>query len=166
MSRGNAQLQVVFVCTGNICRSPAAENMFRHIASREGLLGDLRIDSAGTGGWHEGEAPDPRSAAALRASGYPSEGRARALRAEDIRSVDLFVCMDRSHVRDLIARGAASEKVVLIRDFDGRRDHDEVPDPYYGGDDGFAEMIAMLEASMDGLVARVREEIARKKGGA
>jgi protein-tyrosine phosphatase len=166
MSHGSTPLHIVFICTGNICRSPAAENIFRAVAAREGLLGDVRIDSAGTGGWHEGEAPDPRSAAALRASGYPADGRARALRAGDLDAFDLFVCMDRTHVRDVVARGAAREKVVLIRHFDDRRDYDEVPDPYYGGDDGFAGMIAMLEASMDGLVARVRAEIARKNGGA
>ncbi|MFM7133858.1 MAG: low molecular weight protein-tyrosine-phosphatase [Planctomycetota bacterium] len=166
MARGSTPLHIVFICTGNICRSPAAENIFRAVAAREGLLGELRIDSAGTGGWHEGEAPDPRSAAALRASGYPVDGRARALRAGDLDAFDLFICMDWTHVRDVVARGAPPERVVLIRTFDTGRAHDDVPDPYYGGDDGFAEMIAMLEASMDGLVARVREEIARKNGGA
>jgi len=158
------RLRIVFICTGNICRSPAAENIFRHRAEAEGLLPELEIDSAGTGGWHEGEAPDARSAAALRHAGYPVDGRARPLRARDYGAFDLFVCMDRTHVREVVDRGAPRERVVLIRHFDDTRSHDDVPDPYYGGHEGFTEMIAMLEASMDGLFARVREELARKRG--
>jgi protein-tyrosine phosphatase len=74
--------------------------------------------------------------------------------------------MDRSHVREVLARGAPRERVVLVREFDDARLHDDVPDPYYGGREGFTEMIRMLEAAMDGLVARVRREIAEKRGGA
>ncbi|MFZ9916051.1 MAG: hypothetical protein ACO3IB_12050, partial [Phycisphaerales bacterium] len=131
---------------------------------KAGLLPDLAIDSAGTGDWHEGEDPDPRSAAALRASGYPDAGTARGLRDHDFLHHALFVCMDRTHVREVVDRGAPRERVVLIRHFDDTRSHDDVPDPYYGGPEGFTEMIAMLEASMDGLFARVREELARKRG--
>ena len=166
MGSARGPFRIVFICTGNICRSPAAENIFREHARRAGLLPDLAIDSAGTGGWHEGEGPDPRSVHALRGAGYAAEGTARGLRDGDFLGHDLFVCMDRSHVRDVVARGAPRDRVVLMRDFDPARGHDEVPDPYYGGDEGFAEMIAMLEASMDGLLGRVREEIARKRGGA
>jgi protein-tyrosine phosphatase len=165
MSRAREPFRIVFVCTGNICRSPAAENIFRERARREGFLRDLEIDSAGTGDWHEGEDPDPRSAEALREAGYAVEGTARGLRERDFLHHDLFICMDRSHVREVLARGAPSDRVVLIREFDDGRAHDDVPDPYYGGRDGFTEMVAMLEASMDGLVARVRAGIARKHGG-
>ncbi len=166
MSRAREPFRIVFICTGNICRSPAAENIFREHARKAGILPELEIDSAGTGDWHEGEAPDQRSVDALRGAGYPADGRARGLRANDFLHHDLFVCMDRSHVRDVIALGAPGERVVLLRHFDEGRAHDDVPDPYYGGREGFTEMIAMLEASMDGLVGRVREEIARKRGGA
>ena len=166
MSRAREPFRIVFICTGNICRSPAAENIFREHAREAGILPDVAIDSAGTGDWHEGEDPDPRSAEALREAGYPDEGTARGLRDHDFLHHDLFVCMDRSHVRDVIARGAPKERVVLMREFDADRAHDDVPDPYYGGRDGFTEMIAMLEAAMDGLVERVRVEIARKRGGA
>ena len=107
-----------------------------------------------------------RSAEALREAGYPDEGTARGLRDNDFLHHDLFVCMDRSHVRDVVARGAPKGRVVLIREFDPRRGHDDVPDPYYGGREGFTDMIRMLESAMDGLVARVRDEIARKRGGA
>lgn len=166
MSRAREPFRIVFICTGNICRSPAAENIFREHARKAGILPDVAIDSAGTGDWHQGEDPDPRSAEALREAGYPDEGTARGLRDHDFLHHDLFVCMDRSHVRDVVARGAPKERVVLIREFDPRRGHDDVPDPYYGGRDGFTEMIAMLEAAMDGLVERVRAEIAKKRGGA
>lgn len=159
MSRGNRPAEpfrIVFVCTGNICRSPAAECVFRHFARLEGLDAKVEIDSAGTGGWHEGEAPDRRSQRALRDRGYPVEGRARALVAGDYAKWDLFVCMDRSHVRAVVAEGAPRDRVVLLRAFDAARAHDEVPDPYYGGDDGFDDMMTMIEASMTGLVAHVR----------
>jgi protein-tyrosine phosphatase len=165
MSSAHGPFRIVFICTGNICRSPAAENIFRERARRAGLLPDLAIDSAGTGDWHEGEDPDPRSAEALRASGYPDAGTARGLRDHDFLHHDLFVCMDRSHVREVVARGAPADRVVLIRTFDTGRAHDDVPDPYYGGVEGFTEMIAMLEAAMDGLVDRVRTDITRKRGG-
>jgi protein-tyrosine phosphatase len=166
MSRAREPFRIVFICTGNICRSPAAENIFRERAREAGLLPDLVIDSAGTGDWHEGEDPDHRSADALRVAGYPVEGTARGLRDADFAAHDLFVCMDGSHVREVIARGAPRERVVLLRHFDGARSHDDVPDPYYGGRDGFTEMVAMIEAAMDGLVGRVRGDIARKRGGA
>ena len=165
MSGALEPYRIIFVCTGNICRSPAAENIFRVRAREAGLLPDLVIDSAGTGDWHEGEDPDHRSAQALREAGYSVEGTARGLRDEDFLRHDLFVCMDRSHVRDVLARGAPKERVVLVRHFDDARSHDDVPDPYYGGREGFTEMIRMLEATMDGLVARVRGEIAKKRGG-
>lgn len=160
--------RIVFVCTGNICRSPAAECVFRHFARLEGLSAHVEIDSAGTGGWHAGEAPDRRSQRALRERGYPVEGRARALGSDDYARWDLFVCMDRGHVREVVAEGAPRERVVLLRAFDEARAHDEVPDPYYGGDDGFDGMMTMIEASMSGLVAHVRAAVAarRAEGGA
>ncbi|MFM7259978.1 MAG: low molecular weight protein-tyrosine-phosphatase [bacterium] len=163
MSRAREPYRVIFICTGNICRSPAAENIFREHARRAGILPELEIDSAGTGDWHEGDDPDHRSADALRDAGYAADGTARGLRARDFAHHDLFVCMDRSHVRDVVAQGAARERVVLIRHFDDSRDQDDVPDPYYGGRDGFTDMIRMLEASMDGLLARVRDELARRR---
>jgi protein-tyrosine phosphatase len=166
MSGAHEPYRIIFICTGNICRSPAAENMFREHARKAGILPDLAIDSAGTGDWHEGEDPDHRSAQALREAGYPADGTARGLRSAEFLHHDLFVCMDRSHVRDVLARGAPRERVVLVREFDDARLHDDVPDPYYGGREGFTEMIRMLEAAMDGLVARVRREIAEKRGGA
>jgi protein-tyrosine phosphatase len=166
MSRAREPYRIIFICTGNICRSPAAENIFREHARKAGILDAIEVDSAGTGDWHEGDDPDHRSVHALREAGYAADGTARGLRAHDFAHHDLFVCMDGSHVRDVIARGAPRDRVVLMRHFDAARGHDDVPDPYYGGREGFTEMIAMLEAAVDGLVKHVSREIARKRGGA
>ncbi len=166
MSRTREPYRIIFICTGNICRSPAAENIFREHARRAGILAEIEVDSAGTGDWHEGDDPDHRSVHALREAGYAADGTARGLRDRDFLHHDLFVCMDGSHERDVVARGAPRERVVLMRAFDPARAHDDVPDPYYGGREGFTEMIVMLEAAVDGLVERVRGEIARKRGGA
>ena len=166
MSSHSALYRVVFVCSGNICRSPAAENVFRARAERAGILPKLAIDSAGTHGFHEGERPDRRSLAVLRAAGYPTEGHARELRESDFRgrdAHDLYVCMDRTHERHVLAAGAPRERVVLLRGFDPSSGAADLPDPYYGGDDGFDDMLAMIERAMDGLLARVDAEIAARK---
>lgn len=170
MSPHSALYRIVFVCSGNICRSPAAENVFRARAERAGLLARLlprlAIDSAGTHGYHEGEPPDRRSLAVLRAAGYPTEGCARELRQNDFLGAeahDLFVCMDRTHERHVLAAGAPRERVVLLRSFDAASDHADLPDPYYGGDDGFDDMLSMIERAMDGLLARVEAEMSARK---
>ena len=127
----------------------------------------LAIDSAGTHGFHEGEPPDSRSLAVLRAAGYPCEGRARELRDGDFRGAgahDLYVCMDRTHERHVLAKGAPSERVALLRSFDPGSGPADLPDPYYGGAEGFDDMLGMIEQAMDGLVARVRGELAEGKG--
>ena len=126
----------------------------------------LAIDSAGTHGLHEGEPADPRSLAVLREAGYPTEGRARELRAGDFRGAeahDLYVCMDRTHERHVLAAGAPRGRVVLLRSFDPGSGPADLPDPYYGGAEGFDDMLEMIEQAMDGLVARVRDEIAARK---
>lgn len=166
MSSHSALYRILFVCSGNICRSPAAENVFRARAERAGILLRLAVDSAGTHGYHEGEPPDRRSLAVLRAGGYPTDGRARELQARDFRGADahdLFVCMDRTHERHVLAAGAPPERVVLLRSFDAASDHADLPDPYYGGDDGFADMLSMIERAMDGLLARVEAEMSARK---
>jgi protein-tyrosine phosphatase len=166
MSSHSALYRIIFVCSGNICRSPAAENVFRVRAERAGLLPRLVVDSAGTHGYHEGEPPDPRSAAVLRRAGYPAEGCARELRAADLRgdaAYHLIVCMDRTHERHVLSAGAPRERVVLLRSFDvASADHD-LADPYYGGDDGFDEMLELIERAMDGLVAHVKAELSARK---
>lgn len=140
--------------------------MFRARAERAGILSRLAIDSAGTHGFHEGERPDRRSLAVLRAAGYPTEGNARELRDSDFRGAaahDLYVCMDRTHERHVLASGAPRERVVLLRAFDATSGPADLPDPYYGGEDGFDDMLAMIERAMDGLLARVETEMSARK---
>jgi protein-tyrosine phosphatase len=140
--------------------------VFRARAERAGILPLVVVDSAGTHGYHEGEPPDPRSAAVLRRAGYPAEGRARELRAADLRgdaACHLIVCMDRTHERHVLSAGALRERVVLLRSFDAASADRDLADPYYGGDDGFDEMLELIERAMDGLVAHVKAELSARK---
>jgi protein-tyrosine phosphatase len=166
----SALYRVIFVCSGNICRSPAAECVFRARAARAGLLERIAVDSAGTHGLHEGDPPDPRSVRVLLRGGYPVEGRARELRPSDFGGAgvhDLYVCMDRTHERHVLAAGAPRDRVMLLRAFDGTHARSgaatDLPDPYYGGAEGFDEMLAMIERAMDGLLAHVEAEVAARK---
>ena len=150
-----AAVHVVFVCTGNICRSPVAESVFRARLAEAGLDGAVTVASAGIGDWHVGEPMDRRAAVTLRERGYDTQHTARQIDPE-LLAADLLVAATRDHARDLIAAGADPEKVVLLRAFDpAASEGAEVPDPYYGGPDGFDDVLDMVEAAMPGLVARV-----------
>jgi protein-tyrosine phosphatase len=151
-------LSVVFVCTGNICRSPIAEKVFATELERAGLADRVHVSSAGTGGWHVGEPADERAAALLRAEGYPDEHAARQVDAEQL-GAELLVALDNSHRRALQSMVPERDRVRLLRSFDpAAPDGAEVPDPYYGDDDGFAEVFAMVAAAMPGLLDWVREQ--------
>jgi protein-tyrosine phosphatase len=151
-------LSVVFVCTGNICRSPIAEKVFATELERAGLADRVHVSSAGTGGWHVGEPADERAAALLRAEGYPDEHAARQVDAEQL-GAELLVALDNSHRRALQSMVPERDRVRLLRSFDpAAPDGAEVPDPYYGDDDGFAEVFAMVTAAMPGLLDWVREQ--------
>jgi len=146
---------VVFVCSGNICRSPIAEKVFAAELERAGLAEGVRVSSAGTGGWHVGDPADDRAAAVLRAAGYPSDHRARQVDAEAL-GADLIVALDDTHRRALCDVGVS--RVRLLRSFDPTAPEGaEVPDPYYGGDDGFDEVLAMIQAAVPGMLDWVRE---------
>jgi protein-tyrosine phosphatase len=151
-------LSVVFVCTGNICRSPIAEKVFATELERAGLADRVHVSSAGTGGWHVGEPADARAAALLRAEGYPDAHAARQVDAEQL-GAELLVALDNSHRRALQSMVPERDRVRLLRSFDpAAPDGAEVPDPYYGDDDGFAEVFAMVAAAMPGLLDWVREQ--------
>lgn len=129
---------VLFVCLGNICRSPMAEGALRAEAARCGL--DLQVDSAGTGDWHAGEPPDPRAAAAARRQGVDiSDQRARQVRSEDFRTFDLIVALDRQNLRDLraVAPDDATARLGLLLDHTPGRVGQDVADPWYGDAAGF-----------------------------
>jgi protein-tyrosine phosphatase len=150
-------VHVVFVCTGNICRSPLAEKVFTAELERAGLADGVRVTSAGTGGWHVGSPADDRAAALLRAEGYPDAHAARQVDAEQL-GADLVVALDDSHRRALRAMVPEPDRVRLLRSFDpAAPDGAEVPDPYYGGDEGFVEVLAMIRAATPGLLDWVRE---------
>ena len=146
-------MRVCFVCMGNICRSPMAEAVFRHVAVEAGV--DVEVASAGTGGWHVGDGADRRALAALRGRGYDgSTHRARQFARDWFDSYDLVIALDRENERSLraLARdvpGADAKVRLLLGDAD-------VPDPYYGGDDGFEHVLDLVEEACERLLAEVR----------
>jgi protein-tyrosine phosphatase len=157
--------RVCFVCSGNICRSPTAEAVFRRLVADAGLADQVAVDSAGMGDWHVGEAADARSAAALRQRGYPPwEHRARQFTRADFAARDLVVALDGGHERDLRAlapTAADRAKIRLLRSYDRAAGSGEldVPDPYYGGPDGFEHVLDLIEEACRGLLAEVRTQL-------
>jgi protein-tyrosine phosphatase len=155
--------RILFVCMGNICRSPTAEGVMRALLREEGLEGRIEVDSAGTGSWHAGEPPDTRAAEAAGRRGIALAGAARQVTSEDFERFDLVVAMDRSNLRDLLAIAPdedAAEKVRLLREFDPAADGDlDVPDPYYGGDRGFETVLDQVHAACRGLLAELRAAV-------
>lgn len=150
--------RVTFVCTGNICRSPMAEHIFRHHAEEEGL--DVEVDSSGTGHWHVGDAADERTVATLRRAGYRFSHQARQFEAAWFDRYDLILALDSGHRADLIAMARSDEargKVRLLREFDPDARDLDVADPYYGRASGFEEVREQIEAAMPGLVDHVRQ---------
>jgi protein-tyrosine phosphatase len=148
---------VVFVCTGNICRSPIAEKVFATELERAGLADGVQVASAGVGSWHVGSPADDRAAAVLRGAGYPDAHRARQVDAE-LLSADLIVALDNSHRRALQSTVPEPERVRLLRSFDPAAPPGaDVPDPYYGGTEGFDEVLGMIRGAVPGMVEWVRE---------
>ncbi|MEV0317519.1 low molecular weight protein-tyrosine-phosphatase [Streptomyces sp. NPDC050658] len=151
---------VCFVCTGNICRSPMAESVFRARVDEAGLGGLVRVDSAGTDGWHEGDGADPRTVSVLEAAGYESDHLARRFEVSWFARLDLVIALDSGHLRTLrrlAPTPADADKVRLLRSYDPAAADLDVPDPYYGDDDGFDTCLRMVEAASDGLLDAVRE---------
>jgi len=149
------RFQILFVCTGNICRSPLAEGIFKHIATNAGQAAEFNIGSAGTGGWHEGDVPDRRSIAVATEHGIDiSRQRARRVATEDFDRSDLILAMDHDNLRNLrkIAPGDTIERIQLFNSYASGTDED-VPDPYYGGREGFAMVYTMLFTGCTSLLA-------------
>jgi protein-tyrosine phosphatase len=140
------KLHVLFVCMGNICRSPAAEGVFRHMVAAAGRDAEFHIDSAGTHGYHVGHAPDARMSEAAAARGYALESRARRLVPEDFERFDLIVVMDEENFHNVKALSpGSSARVVRMCEYCETLQADEVPDPYYGGAAGFERVLDILE---------------------
>ncbi|MFD3562536.1 MULTISPECIES: low molecular weight protein-tyrosine-phosphatase [unclassified Streptomyces] len=152
--------RVCFVCTGNICRSPMAESVFRARVHEAGLDGLVEVDSAGTDGWHEGDGADHRTVSVLSDGGYESAHSARQFSASWFSRLDLVIALDAGHLRTLRRLAPTpkdADKVRLLRSYDPSAGTDlDVPDPYYGGIDGFEECLRMVESASDGLLDAVR----------
>jgi protein-tyrosine phosphatase len=153
-------MKVLFVCLGNICRSPLAEAVFTQLVAQRGLADRIDIDSAGTGGWHAGELADRRARAAGDAHGFPIHHRARQLKSADFEAFDLLIGMDEANVRDLQRwPGAEPSKVSLMRDWSGGDSGLEVPDPYYGDASDFDLVIELLVPACEGLLDHIEAQL-------
>ncbi|MEP0202605.1 MAG: low molecular weight protein-tyrosine-phosphatase [Halioglobus sp.] len=152
---------VLFVCLGNICRSPTAHGVFQHKINAAGLGHTVSVDSCGTGNWHAGEPPDGRASAAAALRGYDlSELRARQVTPHDFDQYDFILAMDESNLEDLraMAPSGYSGQLALFLDFASGLSDSTVPDPYYGGENGFDEVLDLIETASEGLLKAVVRE--------
>jgi protein-tyrosine phosphatase len=162
--------RILFVCLGNICRSPMAEGVFRRLVEEEGLADHFEIDSAGLGAWHLGQAPDDRAQAAARARGIDISGQsARQAQPDDFDRFDLLLVMDRTNLAELkrVAPAEARAKIRPFLDFAPNAGTKDVPDPFYGGTEGFDHALDLIEAAARGLLAELAdvESATAKRGG-
>ena len=147
--------RILFVCLGNICRSPAAEAVFKHLIKREGIEDQFTIDSAGTGDWHIGELADKRMRAAAEKRGIEMTSRARQIREEDFKEFDLIIAMDDSNVaniKKIMVDEADVKKIKKMTDYQSDKSVTNVPDPYFGGEEGFEYVLDLVNEASKGLI--------------
>ena len=153
--------KLLFVCLGNICRSPAAEGVFLHLIEEQGLSDHFMVDSAGTGSWHVGNRADPRMRAAAERRGIHLPSRARQIELDDFSRFDLVVTMDSDNLRNVrsLAQEAGSAATASIRpmlSYAKFTQLEDVPDPYYGGEQGFEQVLDLLEDACSGLIEEIK----------
>ncbi len=156
------EISVLFVCLGNICRSPMAEGIFRHVVDEVGMADRFRVDSAGTGDWHVGESPDARAVRTAGRHGVALGGHARQIQAEDFRRFDYILALDRENLEELTrirSRAGGDAALYLLREFDPEGGPGaEVSDPYYGGPTGFEDVFEMVERACRALLDHILDE--------
>ena len=148
----DSSLKILFVCMGNICRSPTAECLFRSVVQERNLQDNFDIDSAGTGGWYAGAQPDRRMRAAAKKAGKEIGCSARQITIDDFSQFDWVFCMDQDNYEDVIGMGACEKKTAMLLPFVGYEELCEVPDPYDSGDRGFDEVVALIDDAVHRLV--------------
>ncbi len=158
----SAKLKVLFVCMGNICRSPLAEGVFRQMVAQAGLADRFEIDSAGTSSYHIGDPPDARTTSVARARGIELTGAARQIKHSDLADFDYVLVMDAENmtrVQRLAHKAKPAAEVRMLRDFDAdAKDEFDVPDPYYGGVRGFEHVQDIVERACAGLLQHIRQQ--------
>ena len=156
-------MKILFVCMGNICRSPTAEGIFRHKVEQAGLAEQVFIDSAGTTSHHSGESPDPRSVEAAASAGYDlGAQRARGVTDHDFAEFDKIVAMDKQNMKNLLSRCPEEYQYklsLLLQQYAPETGYEEVPDPYYGGQNGFKVVIDLVEQACTALLEQVEREL-------
>ncbi len=158
----NKKVRVLFVCLGNICRSPAAEGIMQKLVEKNGLGDFIEVDSAGTSGWHEGELPDERMREHGEKRDYSFDSRARKFRSSDFKEFDYIIVMDKNNYNNVKTMADGKEQIGKIRmmtDYSMQYSHhDYVPDPYYGGASGFELVLDLLEDGCEGLLQTIKKE--------
>ena len=159
-------MKILFVCLGNICRSPAAEGVFLHLLNQQGLSNHFVVDSAGTGSWHVGNKADPRMRAAAERRGIHLPSRARQIELDDFSRFDLVLTMDSDNLRNVrsLAKEVGKNATATIRpmlSYARSTEISDVPDPYYGGEQGFENVLDLLEDACSGLIEEIKPQIRR-----
>ncbi len=158
----NKKYKVLFVCLGNICRSPAAEGILKKMIQEQGLENKISVDSAGTSGYHDGELPDPRMRQHGTHRGYQFDSLSRKFTSRDFDNFDLILAMDDNNYRNIVRLALDLEsksKVHRMVEFSEKYGHDHIPDPYYSGSDGFEQVLDLLEDACEGLLKKIKERI-------
>lgn len=155
--------KVLFVCLGNICRSPAAEGVFLHMVNKAGLKDQIHVDSAGTGGWHVGDAPDSRMIRHAKERGYDlTQLEARQFSTDDFNNFDYILTMDNSNLRNVLnldVKRQHTHKVKPLTSYCKIHEVAEVPDPYYDQDSGFNHVLDLIEDACTELLVKIKEEL-------